>query len=186
MMRMQAPLDWLNFFLADVKDGLGPFLAIYLLSSRHWDPGKIGVVMMIAGVATVTARAPFGALVDWTRWKRGLMVAAAVAVAGGALAMSFFPNFWLIAVVQAAIGGADAIFPAAIGAISLGIVGPKMFTRRVGRNEAFNHAGNAFTAIVAGSSRLAGGARGRAVADRGACRREHLGSPRDRPQVDRP
>jgi hypothetical protein len=21
------PLDWLNFFLADVKDGLGPFLA---------------------------------------------------------------------------------------------------------------------------------------------------------------
>jgi MFS family permease len=150
MMRMQAPLDWLNFFLADVKDGLGPFLAIYLLSSRHWDAGKIGVVMMIAGVATVTARAPFGALVDWTRWKRGLMVAAAVAVAGGALAMSFFPNFWLIAVVQAAIGSADAIFPAAIGAISLGIVGPKMFARRVGRNEAFNHAGNAFTAIVAG------------------------------------
>jgi hypothetical protein len=35
---MQAPLDWLNFFLADVKDGLGPFLAIYLLSSQHWDP----------------------------------------------------------------------------------------------------------------------------------------------------
>jgi hypothetical protein len=60
MMRMQAPLDWLNFFLADVKDGLGPFLAIYLLSSQHWDAGKIGVVMMIAGVATVTARAPFG------------------------------------------------------------------------------------------------------------------------------
>jgi MFS family permease len=150
MMRVQAPLDWLNFFLADVKDGLGPFLAIYLLSSQHWDPGKIGVVMMIAGVATVAARTPFGALIDWTRWKRGLMVAAAVAVAGGALAMSFFPNFWLIAGAQAAIGSADAIFPSAIGAISLGIVGPKMFTRRVGRNEAFNHAGNAFTAIVAG------------------------------------
>jgi MFS family permease len=149
-MRMQAPLDWLNFFLADVKDGLGPFLAIYLLSSQHWDAGKIGVVMMIAGVATVVARTPFGALIDWTRWKRGLMVAAAVAVAVGALAMSFFPNFWLIAGAQAAIGSADAIFPSAIGAISLGIVGPKMFTRRVGRNEAFNHAGNAFTAIMAG------------------------------------
>jgi MFS family permease len=150
MMKMQAPLDWLNFFLADVKDGLGPFLAIYLLSSQHWDPGKIGVVMMIAGVATVAARTPFGAFVDWTRWKRGLMVVAAVAVAVGALAMSFLPNFWLIAVAQAAIGSADAIFPSAIGAISLGIVGPKMFTRRIGRNEAFNHAGNAFTAIVAG------------------------------------
>jgi predicted MFS family arabinose efflux permease len=48
------------------------------------------------------------------------------------------------------IGSADAVFPAAIGAISLGIVGPEAFTRRVGRNEAFNHAGNAFTAIAAG------------------------------------
>jgi hypothetical protein len=27
--KSQRPLDWLNFFLADVKDGLGPFLAIY-------------------------------------------------------------------------------------------------------------------------------------------------------------
>jgi len=44
-MKSQRPLDWLNFFLADVKDGLGPFLAIYLLSSRHWDPGEIGMVM---------------------------------------------------------------------------------------------------------------------------------------------
>src|SRR5215472_8862155 len=149
-MRTQAPLDWLNFFLADVQAGVGPFLAIFLLSGQHWDPGKIGVVMMIAGVATVAARAPFGALIDWTRWKRALIVFAAVAVALGAVAMSLFPNFWLVAAVQTVIGAADAVFPAAIGAISLGIVGPQLFTRRVGRNEAFNHAGNAFTAIAAG------------------------------------
>ena len=149
-MRMQKPLDRLNFLLADVKGGLGPFLAIYLFSSQHWDPGKIGVVMMIAGVATVAARTPFGALIDWTHWKRGLIVVSAIAVAVGAIAMSFFPNFWLIAAAQAAIGSADAVFPSAIAAISLGIVGPKMFTRRIGRNEAFDHAGNVFTAIAAG------------------------------------
>jgi hypothetical protein len=74
VVKSQRPLDWLNFFLADVKDGLGPFLAIYLLSSRHWNPGEIGVVMMIAGIATVAARAPFGALIDWMRWKRALIV----------------------------------------------------------------------------------------------------------------
>jgi MFS family permease len=148
--KAQAPLDWLNFFLADVQSGVGPFLAIYLLSSHHWDAGKIGVVMMIAGVATVAARAPFGALIDWTRWKRALIVIAAVAVAVGAVAMSLFPNFWLVAAAQTVIGSADAVFPAAVGAISLGIVGPQLFTRRVGRNEAFNHAGNAFTAIAAG------------------------------------
>ena len=149
-MRTQAPLDWLNFFLADVQAGVGPFLAIFLLSSQHWDAGKIGVVMMIAGVATVAARAPFGALIDWTRWKRALIVIAAVAVAAGAVTMSLFPNFWLVTAAQTVIGSADAVFPAAIGAISLGIVGPELFTRRVGRNEAFNHAGNAFTAIAAG------------------------------------
>jgi MFS family permease len=148
--KSQRPLDWLNFFLADVKDGLGPFLAIYLLSSRHWDPGEIGMVMTIAGIATVAARAPFGALIDWTRWKRALIVIAAVTVALGAVAMSLFPSFWFVAAAQAVIGSADAVFPAAVGAISLGIVGPELFTRRVGRNEAFNHAGNAFTAIAAG------------------------------------
>ncbi len=39
---------------------------------------------------------------------------------------------------------------AAIAAISLGISGPKAFTRRVGRNETFNHAGNACSALLAG------------------------------------
>ncbi|NVL45825.1 hypothetical protein F2S75_04755 [Pseudomonas syringae pv. actinidiae] len=30
-------LDSLNFFLADVRDGLGPYLAIYLLAVHQWD-----------------------------------------------------------------------------------------------------------------------------------------------------
>ncbi|NVL55425.1 hypothetical protein F2S70_13855 [Pseudomonas syringae pv. actinidiae] len=36
-------LDSLNFFLADVRDGLGPYLAIYLLAVHQWDPASIGV-----------------------------------------------------------------------------------------------------------------------------------------------
>ena len=47
-------------------------------------------------------------------------------------------------------GVADAVFPAAVAAISLGIVGRARFTARVGRNEAFNHAGNVLTALAAG------------------------------------
>ena len=149
-MRSQAPLDWLNFFLADVKDGLGPFLAIYLMESQHWGAGEIGGVMTIAGIATVVARAPAGALVDWTTWKRGLIIAAALSVAAFVIVMSMVPRFWPVALAQTVIGAVDAIFPPAIAAISLGIFGPKLFVRRVGRNEAFNHAGNAVTAILAG------------------------------------
>jgi MFS family permease len=149
-MNNRAALDWLNFLLANVKDGLGPFLAVYLLASQHWDAGKIGVVMMIAGIATVVARAPVGAFVDWTHWKRGLIVVASATVAVGALAMSFLPAFLPVAIAQSAVGVADAVFPPAIAAISLGLVGPGGFTRRVGRNEAFTHAGTASTAALAG------------------------------------
>ncbi|HZZ03342.1 MFS transporter [Paraburkholderia sp.] len=149
-MKSRTALDWLNFSLADVKDGLGPFLAIYLMSSQHWDATRIGVVMMIAGVATVVARPPCGALVDWTTCKRGLIAVAAALVAGFTVVMSVFPHFWPLAIAQTVVGACDALFPPAIAGISLGIVGRQAFTRRVGRNEAFNHAGNAFTAIVAG------------------------------------
>jgi hypothetical protein len=54
--------------------------------------------------------------------------------------------------MQVATGASGAIFPPAIAAITLGIVGPKAFARRVGRNEAFNHAGNATAAVLAGGT----------------------------------
>jgi MFS family permease len=146
----RAPLDWLNFFLADVKDGLGPFLAIFLMSSQHWDAGRIGIILTIAGITTVVARAPGGALVDGVRWKRTLIAVSAVAVAIAAVTMALIPTFWPVAIAQVFSGAADAIFPSAVAAISLGIVGRKMFTHRIGRNEAFNHGGNAVTAIAAG------------------------------------
>jgi MFS family permease len=149
-MKNRFSLDWVNFLLANVKDGLGPFLAVYLLASQHWDAGKIGIVMMIAGVATVIARIPLGAFVDWTHWKRGLIVVASATVALGALAISLVPTLIPVAIAQVAIGIADAAFPPAIAAISLGVVGPMAFTRRVGRNEAFTHAGTASTAVAAG------------------------------------
>ncbi len=144
------PLDWLNFLLADVKDGLGPFLAIFLMASEHWDAASIGAVLSIAGIATVIARGPAGALVDSVRWKRTLIAISAIAVAAASLVMAMAPQFWPVAIAQGVSGAADAIFPVAVSAISLGIVGRKAFTRRVGRNEAWNHAGNVATAITAG------------------------------------
>jgi MFS family permease len=149
-MNNRAALDWINFLLANVKDGLGPFLAVYLLASQHWEAATIGVVMMIAGVATVVARTPLGALLDWTHHKRGLIVVASATVATAALVMSLFPTFVPVAIAQTAVGTADAVFPSAIAAVSLGMVGPKAFTQRVCRNEAFTHAGTASTALAAG------------------------------------
>ena len=51
-MRQEHSLDAVNFFLADVRQGLGPYLAIYLLTERHWAEDQIGFVMTIAAVSS--------------------------------------------------------------------------------------------------------------------------------------
>ena len=113
-------------------------------------PGSAGIALTIGGVATVLARGPAGALVDAITWKRTLIVVSAAVVAAASIAMAVYPQFWPVAFAQGLNGIADAVFPVAVTAISLGIVGRKGFTSRVGRNEAWNHAGNLATAVIAG------------------------------------
>jgi MFS family permease len=143
-------LDALNFFLADVRDGLGPYLAIYLLTEQQWDQARIGVVMSVAALAGILAQTPAGALIDASTAKRALMVASAVVVTAACLVLPLLHRFELVAATQALAAAAGAIFPPAIAAVTLGTVGPKAFARRIGRNEAFNHAGNATAAAIAG------------------------------------
>lgn len=143
-------LDWLNFFLADVRDGLGPYLAIYLLAVHQWQPASIGLVMTLAGVAALLAQTPAGALIDKTPAKRAVVVIAAVLVTGSCLLLPLLSSFGLVALTQTVSALAGSVFAPAIAAISLGLTGPKAFTRRVGRNETFNHAGNACSALLAG------------------------------------
>ena len=142
-------LDGLNVVLADVRDGLGPYLAIFL-ATKHWDPAKIGMAMSAMGIASVVAQTPAGALIDRTRRKRSWMVAAAVLIALAAIAMVRLPTLPVIVGSQAALGVASAIFAPAIAAVSLGLVGHARMARRTGRNEAFNHAGNVIAAVLAG------------------------------------
>lgn len=143
-------LDALNFFLADVRDGLGPYLAIYLLAVHHWEPASIGLLMTLAGLAALVAQTPAGALIDRIRSKRAAVAIAALLVTAGCLVLPLTQDFSLVAVTQAISAAAASIFAPAIAAISLGLTGPKVFTRRVGRNETFNHAGNACAALLAG------------------------------------
>jgi MFS family permease len=142
--------DMSEFQAVGITGGVGPFLAIYLMSSQQWSAGRIGIVLTVGGVATVVARGPAGALVDTLEWKRTLIAASALIVAVAVTVMAVFPYFWPVTIAQAAAGLADAAFPPALAAISLGIFGRSMFSRRVGRNEAFNHFGNATAAIAAG------------------------------------
>lgn len=143
-------LDYLNLFLADVRDGVGPYLAIYLKASHNWHPANIGIAMSASTIATVIAQTPAGALVDRLRQKRMLIVLAAVFVSVGCIGIALLPTMPAVITCQVLIGLAAAVFPPAIAAITLGLVGHKKLDRRVGRNESFNHTGNVVAAILAG------------------------------------
>lgn len=149
-------LDALNFFLADVRDGLGPYLAIYLIAVRGptqgWNEATTGLVMSIAGLVGLVAQTPAGALVDKSGHKRTIVILGALAVTVSCVMLPFISNFYLVAATQSVAGIAGAIFPPALAAITLGMVGPKLFSQRIGRNEGFNHAGNAVSAAIAGAT----------------------------------
>jgi len=73
-------------------------------------------------------------------------------VTAASLLLPLFPSFWPVAISQGIAHSAGVIFPPAIAAVSLGLVGHRAFTARIGRNETFNHAGNATAAAIAGGS----------------------------------
>ncbi len=138
----------LNFFSADVRDGLGPYLAIYLMTMLQWKPGAIGIALALSTIVTVVVQPGAGAIIDHTRHKRSLLVICALGIALAALAIPYIPWDGIIYASQAVIGAAGAFIPPAIAAITLGIVGHAGFTQQTSANEAANHTGNVVTALL--------------------------------------
>jgi MFS family permease len=143
-------LDVLIFVLADVQGGVGPFLAIYLQASRHWDAASVGIALSITSIAAPLAQIPAGALVDQSHHKRALIAGASLLIGLSSACVVLIPGKLGIYMTQCVIGITSAIFIPAIAAISLGIVGTERLDRRIARNESLNHAGNVINAGVMG------------------------------------
>jgi MFS family permease len=150
-MRHNAALDWMNFFLADVRGGVAPYIGIYLLTHAHWDPAAIGLVMTIAGLLGISLHMPMGALIDATRRKRSLLVGGVLLLVVCALAIERFPIFPVVLAADITMAVLGAVFAPAVAAITLGLVAPHAITARLGRNAAFDRAGNIFIAGFAGA-----------------------------------
>jgi len=155
-MNSVGALTTLNFLIADVRDGLGPYLAVFL-QGRGWSPVDIGLVLTLGGLAGMIATTPMGAFVDATRRKRLVVIAAGLAVTAACVAIYLKPTFAVVSVAQVLTGVVGAVIPPAIAAITLGMVGPDEFSHQIGRNEAANHGGNVVAALAcAGFSYLVG------------------------------
>lgn len=143
-------LDWVSLLMADVKDGVGVYLSVYLLTVRHWPADKIGLVIAAPGLVGILVQAPAGALIDRTTYKRLLLIGASVVIALCCLAVVLSYGFYPILFSQLTVGLTQSVYAPCVAAITLGIVGHAALAQRIGRNESFNHLGNMVAAIIAG------------------------------------
>lgn len=149
-MLYRRPLDWLNFFLADIRGGLGPYVGVFLLTQAHWNQATIGVVLTVSGLIGITLHTPIGALIDATHFKRGLIIGGTCALAVSALAIAWAPTLRVVLTADILMAIAGAIFAPTVAAITLGITSQQGLSARLGRNAAFDRAGNIFIAVLAG------------------------------------
>src|SRR3982074_1773883 len=115
--RSLRSLAWLNFFVADVQTGLGPFLAAYL-ASGGWNPGRVGYALTFGGLVTVAMQTPAGALIDAVHRKRALLVLnLGVLVAGAFLLMGRLSPMTVYS-AQLFIGVSGAFLASTVAAIT--------------------------------------------------------------------
>lgn len=131
----------LNFFLADARDGLGPFLDAYL-ATNGWSPFSLGMIATFGGILGMISTPLFGAVVDGTPYKRLLVVVPVVLVTAAALLTLALPNVAVVVGGQTVTAIVGAVIGPALMGLTLGIVGEAAFPAQVSRNEFWNHAGN--------------------------------------------
>jgi MFS family permease len=143
------PLLAVNFFMADMQSGIGPFVGVFLLE-KGWAAGMIGTALAIGNIAGLLITTPVGGFIDASRYKRAWVIVPGIAVVAASSIILLWQDFWAVAASQVATSIAGAAIVPAVTGVTLGIVGQRGFNRQNGRNQAFNHAGNMVGAAASG------------------------------------
>jgi MFS family permease len=149
--RSSRGLDLLNFFVADVQTGFGPFVAVYL-TTHKWTQVEIGFALTLGTMVALISQIPAGILIDAVHNKR---VAAGVALVGviiAALLLAIQPTVLPVLVAQSLHAFSSCMLTPAIAAISLHLVGHTGLGERLGRNARFAAIGNGLAAGVMGAT----------------------------------
>ena len=144
-------LDAVNFLAADVRGAVGPYLNVFLVTRQHWSQSEVGLVTTISGLLGIAVQTPIGAAIDETSAKRGVIVLALAVLAVTSVVIFALPTFWPVAIANSLMAVAGDVFGPAVAALTLGLFARKLLARRMGRNSAFDHAGNVAIALLAGA-----------------------------------
>lgn len=140
-------LVWLNFFVADVRDGLGAFLGVFLMQNGFGE-SQIGLIGTISHIIALVFGIPCGIFVDKTSHKKefiGFFIALIVIFCS---LNYFFPSFYFTLIAQSLSALSGVFLAPAFAALTLGIVGAKAYPLQCARNEAYKHAGTVFGAAL--------------------------------------
>ena len=151
MIPIPYALDALNFLAADVRNLFGPFVNVFLVTSRHWTQTDVGLVTTASGLLGIALQPPIGAAIDVTRAKRGVICLTMAAMTVAAAIIFAAPTFWPMAVALSILAVSGDAFAPAVSALTLGLVTRDKLARRLGRNSAFDHGGNIAIALLAGA-----------------------------------
>ena len=108
-------LDLLNFFVADVQTGFGPFVAVYLTTNK-WTQVEIGFALTLGTTVALISQLPAGVLVDAARNKRAAASGALLGVITAALLLAIKPTVLPVMVAQALHAFSSCILTPAIAA----------------------------------------------------------------------
>jgi MFS family permease len=133
-------LDGVNFFLAGMQSGFGPFVAVFLADEK-WTQQNIGLVLSASSLAGLLSQLPGGELLDASRSKRLLVALGEIIVAVSALAIALWPSLPVVFAALVLQGITGGFLGPAIAAISLGLVCHSALAERLGRNQRFAAAG---------------------------------------------
>jgi len=143
-------LDALNFFLADVRGGLGAFVSVFLVTAAGWTSAEVGAVLTVSGLVGIALHTPVGAMIDAVRAKRAMLVGAVALLAACAIAIERQPTgpvVFAADVMMAVLGG---VFAPAVAALTLGLVPEHAFPARLARNAVWDRIGNLTIAALVG------------------------------------
>jgi MFS family permease len=142
-------LKSLNFFIAAVQTGFGPFIAVYL-TEIGWSQTDIGVALSIGTACGLFFQLPSGMLVDYVHGKRGVAAAALVLLGISALLLIAWPSSYLVWASQILHAAASGILVPSIAALTLALYGHRAFSARLGINARYMSLGNAAAACLLG------------------------------------
>ena len=147
--RSLRALDWLNFFVANVQTGFGPFIASYL-ASHKWTQGEIGMVLSVGTISAMVSQVPGGAAVDALKNKKGAAAWAIAAIILSAVLLASSPTVLPVIAAEVFHGFASCMLVPAMAAISFALVGRQNLGDRLGRNARWASIGSAVAAGLMG------------------------------------